>query len=153
MKKIKLTKNQFALVDDEDFEFLNQWKWQANKSRDTFYAQRSDNKNGKQKHIFMHRLLLPCENTMVDHINRNGLDNQKHNLRTCNHSQNAANAKFRKKYKGTYLVKGKNKFRASIMQNNKTYRLGYFKTEIDAAKAYDKKAKELYGEFASLNFE
>ena len=91
----------------------------------------------------------------TDHKNGNGLDNQKHNLRTCSQAQNNRNAKKREncssKYKGVYWDKKNKKWRARIYLNKKEICLGRYKNEIDAAKAYDEKAKELFGEFAQPN--
>ena len=85
-----------------------------------------------------------------------GLNNQKANLRICTRSQNKMNGKSYKnsssKYKGIWWVKKNKKWRVRIRLNNKTIHLGYFKDETEAAKAYDSKAKELFGEFARLNF-
>jgi len=160
MKEIKLTLGQVALVDDEDFEYLNQFKWHANKSNDTFYAGRSSSGKGgvKRKAIWMHRQLLGLEDPSIkgDHIDHNGLNNQRHNLRVATHSQNVRNVKSNKntssKYKGVGKVKNCERWHAQIQCDKRKIHIGYFKDEIEAAKAYDKKAKELFGEFAFLNF-
>jgi hypothetical protein len=146
MKIIKLTQGQFSQVDDEDYEFLNQFKWQAYKAPNTYYAMRES----KGKTIRMHRIIMKTpSNLMVDHIDHNGLNNQKINLRNCNASQNQCN----KKPIGSSIYLGVNIcIRATIRINNKNVNLGSFKTEIEAAKAYDKAAKENFGEFANLNF-
>jgi len=159
MVKIPLSQGQFALVDDEDFEWLNQWKWSAGKRRNTFYAFRSVSIKGEQFHIYMHRLITEApKGKETDHANGNGLDNRRRNLRVCTVRQNQYNQAKRKnslsQYKGVSLnkrVKVK-KWVAGITKNGKNIHLGYFKDEIDAAKAYDRKAKELCGEFAKLNF-
>lgn len=131
MKKIKLTKNKYALVDNSDFKWLSQWKWYASAKVDShsFYVKRSDN-------IRMSRLLMnPPKGMLVDHINRNPLDNRKSNLRICTSSQNNMNrGSYLKnktsKYKGIHfdeIRKGcilKNKWRATIQINKKVIGLG-----------------------------
>jgi hypothetical protein len=105
----------------------------------------------------MHRQVTNApKGLVVDHINHNGLDNRRANLRLCTKQQNNCNSRsFRHKtsnYKGVFKEKGSKKFRAYIRFNKKPVHIGMFELEIDAAKAYDKKAKELFGEFAYLNF-
>lgn len=163
MKEIKLTQGFVAMVDDEDFEWLNQWKWHARKDDNGYYAGRSiylggGSKNQKIKTISMHRLIMNTPKGMeTDHIDHNGLNNQRHNLRNATHSQNQYNRLPRgsSKYLGvTVLQNGKEKGRitAEIRCNGRRINLGRFKTEEEAARAYDLKAKEFYGEFANLNF-
>jgi len=104
----------------------------------------------------MHRhILYVPEGFVIDHINRNGLDNRKANLRPATVAQNAQNAVKRKNrsgYKGVWLAKDKRKWRAAIWHNNKREYLGYFNSPRQAAKAYDTAAKKHHGEFAALNF-
>ncbi len=158
MKKIPLTQGQAAIVDDEDYEWLMQWKWTIDKRNHTFYAiRRSSCKLGKRK-IFMHREILGLtkgDGKQTDHKNHNGLDNRRINIRICTGSQNQHNQKKQKgnsKYKGVCWNKYKKKWQAQIEHNNQCFYLGSFLKEIDAAKAYDKKARKLNGEFACLNF-
>ena len=104
MKKIELTQGKFALVDDEDFEWLNQWKWYANHLGYTWYVVRSVRYDNEVKAILMHRSILNAKiGEEIDHINHNGLDNRKKNLRICTRSQNNMN---RNKLRGTYKYKG-----------------------------------------------
>lgn len=158
MKQIELTKGQFALVDDEDFEELNQFKWHAIVARDTFYAVRKIYTNKEKVSTMMHRVILGTTNKkiQIDHKDGNGLNNQKNNLRESTASQNQSNTSYQKnnafKHKGVGWHKGASKYRARITLNGKEYHLGLFEDIIDAAKAYDEKAKELFGEFAWLNF-
>ncbi len=156
MKRIPLTQGRFAIVDDEDYEFLMQWKWQAGKSRNTFYARRTVGKI-KCAVIYMHRVIMKAHKGQeIDHVDGNGLANVKSNLRFCNRSQNAQNKRPHKyassKYKGVSRSNRTAKWKAQIMYNYRNHSLGYFDDDIEAAKAYDAKARELFGEFAHTNF-
>ncbi len=152
-RRIPLTCGQFALVDAEDYYRLAKFQWFANGPTKTkFYAVRKcDRKNVK-----MHRVIMAApDHLSVDHIDRNGLNNCKSNLRLCTHAQNSCNKPSRNgvsKYKGINRDRYEKKWTARVHFNNKTCHIGTFATEIDAAKAYDKKAVELHGEFACLNF-
>ena len=152
-KVIPLTQGKVAIVDPDDFERLKQYKWHATKCGRSYYAVRSA--NGKS--IKMHRQITNApKGLVVDHIDHNGLDNRRANLRLCTKQQNNCNTRsFRhktSKYKGVFKQKGLKKFRALTRCNRKSIHIGMFESEIDAAKAYDKKARELFGEFAYLNF-
>lgn len=125
MKRIKLTQNKYALVDSQDFEYLNQWKWCYDKSNG--YAHR---KNGKEK-IYMHRLINETpEGFFTDHINRNKLDNRRSNLRSVTARENSLNISFQKNntsgYKGIYWSQNRSKWIAQIKYNYKTINLGGF---------------------------
>ena len=155
MKKIKLTKRKYALVDDENYEWLNQWKWHY----DQGYARRQFRIDGKVRMIKMHRLILGIvddKKKLTDHINMNGLDNRKKNLRIVNHSQNQWNrTKYKTNtsgYKGIGWSKAAKKWRTKIRVKSKLIHLGYFKSKINAAKAYDEAAKKYHGKFAKINF-
>lgn len=155
MKTIQLTQNKITLVDDEDYEYLSQWKWNAFKTKNGFYAARCIWVNKKPKNIYMHRLIMNTEKgLMCDHIDHDTLNNQKSNLRNCTRQQNQLNKNLychsKNKYKGMTYHTGA--YTVSVNYQNKRYYLGRFKDEIEAAKAYDKKALELHGEFANLNF-
>lgn len=150
MKEIELTQGKVAIVDDEDFEYLSQWKWCAAFMTRNFYAAKSISINGQRKVILMHRFILnPEKNMVVDHINGNTLDNRRENLRICTPRENSRNRKKRtiskNKYKGVANSNGKFIARIEI-------HLGTFENEIDAAKAYNEAAKNLFGDFAKLNF-
>jgi len=156
MKEIKLSQNKVALVDDEDYEYLNQFKWYAHKNHRTFYAIRKTRKNeigGRGKLVWMHRVIM---NTPIrlqsDHIDHNGLNNQKYNLRNCTNSQNQLNSKPQtgKKYKGVILFE-KKYIGAQICIKGKHKYLGIFDTKEAAAEAYNKEAKIHHGEFAYFN--
>ena len=150
MKEIPLTQGKFAIVDDADFEWLNRRKWFARFCKGHWYAYSGHSQ------ILMHRLIMNCpKGKEIDHWNNNGLDNRRANIRECSHSQNMANKPGRSKiskYKGLVYHKLAHKWRARIRCNYRCFHLGLFDSEINAAKAYDKKAKELFGEFAYLNF-
>ena len=153
-KRIKLSCGKFAIVDAADYKRLSTYRWCALEKGRSWYA-KTLNRNGTI--LSMHRFITNApKGLFVDHINHNGLDNRRQNLRLCTHLENLRNARPRKggssKYKGVYWEKAKKRFRAKIQHNRKSIHLGYFKNEIEAAKAYDKKAKELFGEFAYLNF-
>ncbi len=153
VRRIPLTRGKFALVDAEDYYRLIRQKWNAVIGNNTFYA--AGTQSGKT--IKMHRFIMDApEDLFVDHIDHNGLNNAKGNLRLCTFAQNARNTQPTKgtssRYKGVCWKKNAKKWVANVQPNNKRYFLGYFKTEIDAAKAYDKKAAEIFGEFACLNF-
>jgi hypothetical protein len=155
MKEIKLTQGKFAQVDDEDYEYFNQWRWCAHKSGKTYYVIRfSKSHNKKRNMIHLHREIMNTpDNMFVDHIDINGLNCQRHNMRNCTKSQNQMNRRVygKSKFKGVQLLYNKYII-AQITFCGVHIRLGTFKTKEEAAKAYDEKAKELYGEFANLNF-
>ncbi len=147
MKRIPLTRNKHALIDDEDFELINQYKWYAmHPGRNNYYAVVDIRVNGQRITILMHRLVMnPQKNQEIDHINGNGLDNRKGNLRFCTHQQNLRNQTPRKncssKYRGVSWSKAGKKWRAYITYNSRQVHLGYFFSEIEATKTYDKKRK------------
>ena len=156
MKRIPLTRGKFTLVDDEDFEGLSCFNWQAMKCRSTFYAVRTaPTVGGKPKTILMHRAL--CSGPLdVDHKNGDGLDNQKENLRQATNRQNQGNARNRSDntsgYKGVYWSEQNKLWQAQIEFLGKHKHLGCFSSKVAAAKAYDAAAKEIFGEFSRLNF-
>ncbi len=162
MKKIKLTQRKYALVDDEDFEYLNQFKWFAIKNGHTFYAARSVWLRNELKEIqsLMHREIIHTpKGKMTAHLDGNGLNNRKYNMRVCSNKENQQNrqtVRGKSKYKGVYLHKQKDRqkvyfYWSAQIKGDKEMHLGSFKTEKEAALAYNKKAKELFGEFAYLN--
>jgi hypothetical protein len=154
-KQIPLTKGRFALVDDADYEWLSQWKWYASeKPNGKCYARRDDKQ--LKRAVAMHRVITNAPDGMdVDHANTDGLDNRRCNLRVCNRSQNEANNEVRTNnttgYKGVGRKINAN-YTATITINRKKIHLGSFITPEEAARAYDNKAIEIYGDFARLNF-
>lgn len=156
MKRIKLTQNKFTIVDDSDYEWLNQYKWYFSQQRGSGYSHRTPFINGKKKMVSMHRFILGVENNMeVDHINGNGLDNRRSNLRISTHQQNICNQKLRfdntSGYKGVSLDKRYRKWKSFIYTKNKQHGLGYYSNIKEAAKAYNQAALKYFGEFARLN--
>ncbi len=152
---IPLTQGKFAVVDPEDYDALTKYKWYAIKRGRQYYAVA---KLGRKK-VRMHRLIMKSpRNKVVDHINHNGLDNRKANLRLATAQQNTWNkpkqkGSYSSQYKGVAWIKDKQRWRSKITYNGRDISLGYFDDEKAAARAYDRKAKELFGEYASLNLE
>lgn len=141
-----------ALVDDEDFEFLNKFIWSYEKKPHTSYA----STQLEDRRVYMHQLILPCpEGCTPDHINGNGLDNQRSNLRIATYSQNSANRRLPKnkssKYRGVTWSISNNQWMAQLKNKGHNIYLGYFSSEIDAARAYNRAALEKFGEFARIN--
>lgn len=158
MKEIELTRGKVAIVDDDDYEYLRQYKWQFNSDGYAVRRQYYGKINGKyvQKGIFMHRIVNKTPGGMqTDHINGNKLDNRKENLRSCTYSENARNKGLYKNnkfgFKGVYTKGGENIY-ATIQTNGIPRHLGTFHTVEDAAKAYNEAAIKYHGEFAKLNF-
>ena len=162
MKEIQLTQGKVAIVDDEDFERISQYKWYATcekrRKKQVFYAQRMSSINGKRISIKLHRFIMnnPAD-FQIDHKNGNGLDNRKSNLRLATAYQNHQNIIYLKPsasgFRGVYPIKNGKRFEAKISAYGKNYFLGCFNAPEEAARAYDRKAKELHGEFAVLNFQ
>jgi hypothetical protein len=158
MKRIPLSQGKFALVDDSDYEWLNQWKWSVNGAKARPYAMRKDWSFPKGKTVLMHRLIAnPPKGFVVDHIDGNTLNNCRSNLRVCSYSQNLANSIVNRLanksgYKGVCWKKKEKKYSAQITVNYKAIHLGYFKNPVEAAKAYDNAARKYFGEFAKTNF-
>ena len=152
-KKIPLTRGKFAIIDDADLEWLNQWKWRYQYGQWGGYATRRDSKDG---YIYMHRFILGISGKMEgDHINGDGLDNRRCNLRPCTSSQNKMNRRkgegYTSLYKGVSWCSWTGRWRADIRSNGKRINLGRYDDEIDAAKAYDREARKLFKEFAKPN--
>ncbi len=156
MKYINLSQNKMTIVDDEDFEFLNEWKWHLSSTPRHRYAVRNALVNGKKTIVRMHRILMGASaEWQVDHKNGNSLDNRRTNLRLCTHSENQRNQKAQcgtsSRFKGVTWDKSRNKWSAKIKVDKKQINLGRFSNEIEAAAAYDLAAIKYHKEFARLN--
>ncbi len=156
MEKIRLTQGKFAFVDDEDFEELNKHKWHISGAGRHIYAERHESKP-ILRHILMHRQIMNTPKGMdTDHIDGNGLNNQRGNLRVCTHAENLRNCRRGTSnttgFKGVSFEKFTGKYRSIINVNGKIIRIGRFVDLEMAARAYDIAAKKYFGEFAVLNF-
>lgn len=162
-KKIKLSKGKFAIVDDADFEWLNQWKWSYTghmRGEQFGYAVRRVYPNGRYEKgvtILMHRLIMcPSNEQQVDHIDNDRLNCRRLNMRLCSRRENLCN-KIRAKnnktgFKGVCWHKINKVWTAYITAAGVRMHLGCFKDKASAARAYDRAAKEFHGRFAHLNF-
>lgn len=166
MKLIYISKGMYAKVDDEDYEYLSKMAWHIRKGRNTFYATHKTYPGNET--FFMHRVILKLADKKihVDHIDQDGLNNQKNNLRICSSIDNSKNRKAygSSKYLGVNWVTRRRKrkdgsikitnpgWRSEIRVDGKGIFLGIFKTEEDAAKAYDEAAIKYHKDFANLNF-
>lgn len=162
MKKIPLGSHsdieRYALVDDEDFERVNRYRWYASRDiQGLSYACRSiKTEDNKTAIVLMHRFIMNAEKgEIVEHKKRNGLDNRRKNLRACTSAQVQAGKKLGKNsqtgYKGISWIVKRGHYTARIGRDNKMIYLGSFDNPIDAARAYNEEAVKLYGEFAFEN--
>jgi len=161
MKELAISKGLNVLLDDEDYEKYHKFKWYAQGTKNHIYAARSvrygPHKENKKKCLYLHRLILNCkEDEVVDHIDHNTLNNQKYNLRLASHKENIRNRKntYCKKdtaYKGVFKQKGSKTWGAQIVVNYKRIIKSGYKTQNEAAIAYNELAIEHFGEFALLN--
>jgi hypothetical protein len=153
IRYIPLTRGLHAIVDAKNYEWLSRYKWCAQARRDgaTFYACR----NSGRRTIMMHReIMKPPPGKVVDHINGNGLDNREDNMRNCTQAQNALNSRSRMSRKSRFrgVDPAGDKWQANFKYRGQTHYLGVFDDEVEAAKARDRKAYELNGPYAYLNF-
>jgi hypothetical protein len=147
--EIPLTQGKVALIDDEDYDKIKDYKWYACRRRSVFVAQTWDSK-------FMHRIIMDAKSgEMVDHINGDPLDNRRQNLRLVTNKQNLQNSckwtKGTSQYKGVSWQSTRHKWLAQIMVDGKVKFLGYHETELEAAKAYNEGAVKYFGEYANVN--
>ena len=157
-RRISLGEGKFTTVDQEDFYRFNIFNWCPRESGPNNYVIRviSGHKN-RTKIISLHREIMnPPKGVLIDHRNGDGLDNRRGNLREATHSQNGCNSRKRtntsSQFLGVYFNKTKRLWASSIKSHGKRIWLGYFKSEVDAARAYDRAAIKYHGEFARLNF-
>jgi hypothetical protein len=157
MRVIRLPQGKEALLSDEDFDYLNQWIWSVTISRTTAYATRQTPRPNR-KTIYMHKVVAARMGIAgrTDHKDRNGLNNQRENLRAATRSQNQLNQDRSKMnrsgYRGVSWNSVCNKWQVRTYLEGKQVHVGYFDSPIEAAKAYDRAARRLHGEFAILNF-
>lgn len=156
---VRLGNGGIAIIDKNDIALVEKYNWFSHKEGNNTYAYANILlKNGKRTCIKMHRILLGLKNikSIADHKNKNGLDNRRENLRVCTKSQNAQNKRKlpnrSSKYKGVCFDKSRNVWISYIRKDYKMINLGRFNSEEDAARSYDAKAKDLFGEYASINF-
>jgi hypothetical protein len=153
IRYIPLTRGLFAIVDAEDYEWLSQYKWCAQFSEytRTYYAVRKC----RGHTVFMHRMIMnPPGGKVVDHMNGNGLDNRRCNLRICSPKENSCNKPKRRNTKSRFIgvYRRRNKYQVILKHNGKAYGGGMFDDEVEAAKARDRLAIQLHGKYARLNF-
>jgi len=145
-----------AVVNEDDYTRYELWKytWHPKKGAKTFYAATHTKVDGQDVSLRMHRLIRPDIAGQIDHANRNGLDNRRENLRLGTESEHKANRQGwgKSPYQGVSWHKCKGKWHARVQVNGKLHHLGYYVDPIEAARAYDIKAVELFGEFSVLNF-
>lgn len=155
MEKIAVG-TRFALVDASDLETLSGYVWYVHKGARTCYARGYLRGAGKSRGlIYMHRLLMSAERGQeIDHVNGDGMDNRRSNLRFCTRRENNANRHAVQSksspYKGVHFEAWSGKWRAEIMSHGRRYKLGRFTDVKEAKRAYNAKARELFGEFAAF---
>ncbi len=165
VREIPLSKGMVAVVDEADYDLLSRYRWTAVRARCTttlFYARGRPRGVGSSRvpEVYMHRLVLNATaRQQVDHQNGNGLDNRRSNIRIATASQNSANRPVgvhsRSGLKGVWRITGKGyrrEWRAVLTVNGRKHYLGHFATAEEAARAYDRKATEVFGVFARPNF-
>jgi hypothetical protein len=147
----------FAIVDDADFEHLNQWKWHAERHKKTIYARRCNAKSESPRRLSMHREVLGAPVGIgIDHKDGNGLNNQRSNLRPATDAENNRNRAIQRNntsgYVGVVWHKGHNRWRAKIKVDGKNIHITENADIMKAVRARDTAAIKYFGEFAKLNF-
>jgi len=162
MKTIELTRGKIALVDDSDFDWVEKLSWRATRTCPTgierWYALHTVGPSGET--MYMHREIMIrlgfSPDTLFDHRDGDGLNNQRSNLRPCSATENVRNRRkepgLSSRFKGVYWHIRDEKWIARLVNNRKSIYIGAFNDEESAGRAYDKKASVLFGEFAKLNF-
>jgi len=158
VKEIPLTQGHVALVDDDDYAWLSTHKWHALSSSRTpiIYAVRTVIEGKKHRAVLMHReIAMPLLGFDVDHRDHDGLNNQRKNLRVCTASLNMANRRKHilsgSQFKGVTLA-SEGRWRVRIQIERRPYHIGYFATEEEAARAYDRAAAQYFGSWRKANF-
>ena len=157
-RKISLGEGEWTILDVEDYYRYGNFKWSLGGYKKNFYAVAGiRNKDGEFEIVRLHRAIMnPPEGRVVDHRNGDGLDNRRENLRIATKSENICNSRKRtntsSRFIGVSFDKRSGLWHAYITHCRKRKFLGYFDSEIDAAKAHDAAAKKYHGEFARLNF-
>jgi hypothetical protein len=157
-RRFYLGEGKWAFLDVKDYYRLRIFKWVVYGTGKNLYAVRLRVTGpNKTKTVYMHREIMNHPSgLLVDHRNRDGLDNRRSNLRLATHAQNAYNCSKRKnassQFLGMYFNKERSTWDSQLMHNGKRIWVGRFKTEIEAARAYDRAAIKFHGEFARLNF-
>lgn len=152
MKELTLSKGQVALVDDKDFEWLKKYKWtlSAPKNSPLQYGIIYPKRNGKRRMIYLHRIIAGAKKgEVVDHVDGNGLNNQRTNLRIVTQRQNMLNRKDQKS-KIIGVTKHRDKYWARIRYQGKHISLGLFTDQSEAVEAYKNASKKYYGDKAFL---
>ncbi len=156
MKEVQLTQGFVARIDDEDWDLVTQYKWHVVRKPRNAYAMAHPVVNGKRLTVLMHRLILSApKDLQVDHMDHDGLNNQRENLRLVTNAQNQMNCNRRPKnstgYKGVGRLKN-GRYRATAYRLGTCHFFGNFDTPVEAALAYDAGAKKLFGPYARTNF-
>jgi hypothetical protein len=156
LKTIEMKSGAVVLLDDEDHEVLSAYRWFARPGRHTCYAMRKRRVGGKDIVVLMHRQIMAAPaGLVVDHIDGNGLNNQRSNLRLCTSAENIRNQPKRRvtpsRYKGVFVCGTTGRWFVKILAHNRQIFLGRFASEHAAARAYNEAAQQFFGEFANLN--